>query len=327
MKRSMLIAAAVLVAACGRERADEFRRGFPKANEVNLEVPARAGQALSGASQRQDALEGDRASFYVFTRVVTATVNSGTAAILGLVKAITDNPPTSITGNVATWGPHTDPLSPNTFKFTVMKTKANDYSYTLEAKGKNDPNTAYVVILSGTHVVATDANGQPMEKFGSGTFLIDWNEAQKLPEHDANVGSAEFVYSRPAPLSQVEIDVVFSKVKDHETGQLVDALYKYVATPGSGGSFDFGMVKNLDSDPAKSAVESATIHSRWLESGAGRSDVRAKGGDIPGVATLNECWDSDFNSRYLAASFAPNAGWGSQSACAFPNADYSNLPL
>lgn len=327
MKRHLLFAATLLAAGCGPDRALEFRRGFPKSADVKIEVPAKSGQALEGVSQRQDALEGDRSGLYLITRGVTVVVNGGAGLVLGLVKAITDHPPTSISGNQAVWGPHTDPLSPNTHRFTVTKNKANDYSYTLEAKGKSEPNGSFRVILSGTHLVATDAAGQPMEGFGSGTFLIDWNEGQKLPEHGPEVGTAEFTYSRSSPGAKVEINVTFTQVKDGETGQLVDALYRYAATPGQGGSFDFGVIKNLDNEPAKSKLEKATIHSRWLETGAGRSDVKATGGDITGQGTISDCWDSSFASRYLNLSFAPQANYGGESACAFSPAEYSTLPL
>src|SRR5262245_20617043 len=121
MKRIVALIASVLTAACGVDRADQFRRGVPQANDVKINVPGTAGQALSGTAQRRDALEGQRADFYVLTRVVTLVINGGTVAVLGLVKAITDHPPTTLNANTAVWGPHTEALSPNTYKFTVTK--------------------------------------------------------------------------------------------------------------------------------------------------------------------------------------------------------------
>ena len=41
------------------------------------------------------------------------------------------------------------------------------------------------VILSGSHVITG-------KDLGSGTFLLDWNQIATLPEHDDNVGTAEY---------------------------------------------------------------------------------------------------------------------------------------
>lgn len=324
MKRIVVLALPAILIACGKDGADPFRQAIPKAEAVALHVPAREGQALSGTAQRQDALEGERSGFYALTRAVTLTVNAGTVAVLGLVKGITDHRPTSLQGDVAVWGPHTDPLSPNTYRLTVTRNRDHDYSYVLDAKGKNEPDTAFRAILSGSHLVATDASGEELEGFGNGTFLIDWDQMQSLPEHDDHVGAATFVYTRLSASSNVQIDVAFRQVKDRETGQRVDADYRYVATPSAGGSFDFKIIKNLDAQPA---LETMTIRSRWEQTGAGRSDVKAKGGDLPGEATASECWDENFDSRFLSLSYAPSQNYGSEAACAFSPAEYSTLSL
>jgi len=76
------------------------------------------------------------------------------------------------------------------------------------------------------------------------------------------------------------------------------------------------------------AKETLTIKSRWLESGAGRSDVELTGGDLgEESATANECWDTSFASRYLRASYAlPQVRYGIEASdCAFTTADYSSL--
>jgi hypothetical protein len=74
-------------------------------------------------------------------------------------------------------------------------------------------------------------------------------------------------------------------------------------------------------------VEHLTIKSRWTAAGAGRSDVKATGGDLVADATANECWDTNFLSQYLFANWAPMHGHGTeaQDCAAFPTADYSSL--
>src|SRR5947199_312489 len=70
----------------------------------------------------------------------------------------------------------------------VTKASDGNFKYELDGKGKNDPDSSYVAVLSGTHKVTG-------VELGSGTMLIDWNAMQKLPEHDATVGSAAVTYA------------------------------------------------------------------------------------------------------------------------------------
>lgn len=319
MKRALWAAAiAVVGTACGVDQAQAFRDGFPKADEVTMKAPGGTkGQPLAGASTRRDGLEGDASLFHAFTRGVTVLVNGGAVLTLGLVEEITEYPPTTLTQDQAVWGPHTNALSPNTWRFTVTRTAPNEYSYALEGKPKTAADSAYRVVLSGSHV-------HTGYKLGTGAFLLDFDAAQTLPEHGPEVGRVQYEYARPAAGATIVVDANFDDVRDADTGALVDAAYRYREVPANGGALEFQLNKNVvTSGPA---LEVVTVKSRWLETGAGRSDARVSGGDVPGQsATIAECWDSNFLSRYAAASFNPAAGWGTEAACAFATAEYSTL--
>ncbi|MBX5483762.1 MAG: hypothetical protein IRZ16_18210 [Myxococcaceae bacterium] len=328
MKRLSLLAACAVFLACGPGANINFKNGFPRAETVKLEFPSKGASALtSNTGTNKDALKGDHSSFYDITRGVTLGVNTGVGFVLGLVKTIADHHPTSTTADTAVWGPYTEDLSPNTWKFTVTAV-GQDYNYKLEGKPKTAGDSAYVTVLSGTHTPALDQNGNAIEGFGAGTFTLDWDAAKTLPEHDNNVGKAVVQYSRPDATSDVTITVGFNQVRDDATGNLVDANYTYAKHPGQGGSFEFSTNKNLD-EAHSALIEHLTIKSRWNPDGAGRADVKATGGDLTSEATANECWDSNFNSQYMAASWAPNVpelNYGDEATdCAFPTAEYSNL--
>lgn len=317
MKKLMMAAVAVAglaVTGCGVDKGEPFRQGFPRGETVKLNLPENKA-ALTGEGQRRDGLEGQTAEFYKLTRGVTVTVNGAGAAVLNLVEKIVEYPPTSVNQNVAVWGPHTDALSPNTFKFTVTKVAENQFEYVLEAKGKTEADSAFRVILSGSHVSTGD-------KLGSGTFLVDWDRAQTLPEHDKNVGTASYTYSKQVAGAEVSVDALFQKVRDEETNTLVDVNYKYREVPANGGSFEFRMNKNWVTGPG---IEVLTVKSRWKQSGAGRSDARATGGDLSAPATASECWDQGFASRFLTASWLNGAAgtYGAETVCAFPTAEYA----
>jgi hypothetical protein len=84
----------------------------------------------------------------------------------------------------------------------------------------------------------------------------------------------------------VRTTVAFKQVMDADTEMRIDALYDYSATPGLGGDFEFTSTKN--SIPTTAALETSSVRSRWLESGAGRADIQIVGGDLGGAqATVN----------------------------------------
>lgn len=322
MKRIyLLFALPFAITACGGSNLDAIKAGLPTSDTVQLSVPASPGQHLENLGQQQQALRGTPSFFYGVTRVVTVVVNLGTGLVLGLVKAITDNPPTSFDGHVAVWGPYTDPLSPTTWRLTATDNGHHQYSYSLEGKAKQDPDSAYKVILSGVHVAATDSSGHPIRGFGSGNFLIDWDKARTLPQSDPHsMGTGAFSYSRLSPSAQVEIDVTFTQVYDDTTQQPVNALYKYVQAPGADGMFQFSTYRPIRS----SSVERIAIESRWKATGAGRSDVIVAPGAPP--ATINECWDQFFNSQFLRVSYDNSQNYGNEATdCAFVPAEYPSL--
>jgi hypothetical protein len=247
-------------------------------------------------------------------------------SVLALVRVITAYPPTSVDTDVAVWGPHTQPLSPNTWRLTVHRLAPGQFQYDFEAKPKTADDTGYLKILSGHHNVADTSaprrTGLPA--YGSGDFVIDWDAQQMLPEHDDNVGSASFVYSRPSATEDATISVDFHQVKDDETGMRVDATYDYVEHPGNGGNFQFTMVK--DAIPTTPALETLSVRSRWQETGAGRSDVKMQGGDLASEATANECWDANFASTFMTNSYGDTAkDWGAEADCVFTPAEYATL--
>lgn len=329
-KSLMLCAASLLFAGCDPVAGDEadFRDGLPKKQMVAVKEPGgTTGQGL--ASGEVSAFEqGKTSDFYKLTRGATVSVNGATAFALNLVEQVTKNTPTSINGDVAVWGPYTDALSPTTWKLSMTKNAENTYSYKLEGKAKTAADTEFKVILSGTHNIAVDAQGNRLHDFGSGNMTFDWDAAQALPEHGDDIGTADIRYSRLTADAVATVEADFHNVKDDERpGTKVNANYSYKETPGAGGEFDFALNKNIDTDPGRTLIEHLTVKSRWVASGAGRSDVKLTGGDLlTGEATVNECWDSNFASQFLSISYAPTFSYGLIGACGgFNTAVYSTL--
>ncbi|HYI01486.1 hypothetical protein [Hyalangium sp.] len=327
-RKSLMLCASLLFVGCGDAAENEFRDGLPSKEMVAVKDPGGStGQKLETDSVRGSAL-GVTSDFYKLTRGASVSINGGTAAVLNLVEEITEFPPTTLEGDVAVWGPHTDALSPTTWKLTVTKTADNTYSYKLEGKAKTAADSEFQAILSGSHTISLDEQGNRLRNYGNGTLKIDWDAAQKMPEHGNEVGTADIRYSRINAQSAASVEADFRNVNDEERpGTRVNADYRYKETPGAGGEFDLALDKNFDDDSTRNKIEHLTVKTRWAQTGAGRADVKITGGDFSiAAATASECWDSTFASQYLEASWVVGPIYGNASACGgFSSALYSSL--
>jgi hypothetical protein len=321
------------VTGCGAVDSNEFAGATPTQDTVALTVPgggASASTTTTASGVVQSALLGQQADSYTLTRTVTAAVNGGTAAVLILIDTIVQFPPTTVSGDTAVWGPHSEPLDKNAWRLTVTRVAPEVFNWVFDGKPKTADDTAFVTIASGAHTRALDGAGHPMHGFGSGTFTLDWDAAQTLPDHDNNVGVATFTYSRLDPTATVTIDVAFNGVQDQTTKEIFNAVYQFSATPGAGGELRYGSLQDLypDPHPSGTADEHLSVHSRWLESGAGRTDYQMWGGDLPASVspvTVSECWDTTFASVYKNVSVDPTQDWGAESSCAIAPADFITL--
>ncbi|HET6150622.1 MAG TPA: hypothetical protein VFH68_23990, partial [Polyangia bacterium] len=265
---------------------------------------------------------------YQTTRNVTVVINGGTLAVLTLVHTIVEFPPTSVSNDSAVWGPHSEPLSRNAWRLTVTRVAPHSFDYVLAAKPKLADDSAFIGILSGHHNTVNGPHGRAIEGLGDGTFTVDWDAAQTLPEHDKIVGKADFTYARASFTDTATIGVAFTGIKDESNAEIYNANYLYAATPGAGGDFHYAAHRDAlpGPGPTGTAQELFTMHSRWLETGAGRADVQVSGGDSPVPSPIvNECWDAAFSSTFKNTSYDPAQTWGQESTCVFTSASYSSL--
>jgi hypothetical protein len=314
-----LATVALALSACGVDQASNFKEGFPRQSTVAMTPPGSAStaQPLTASPGRQHlGLLGETAMFYRFTHDVTDLVNGGGAAVLTLLEHVVENPPTTATADSAVWGPFTDALSANTWRLTVTRVAGEQYRYALDGRGKTQTDADFRTVLSGTHLSTGHA-------LGTGQFVLDWNVEATLPQHGDNAGRAQYTYSRTAADVPTTVDASFTQVRDSDSGQLVDATYLYASTPGQGGTLDFQMIKDVLGGPA---LEQFTVRSRWQQTGAGRADVHLTQGDVgPTPASLSECWDANFASQFVTATFDPTQAWGTEAACVFAAAEYARI--
>ena len=295
---------------CGRVDDSEFAASVPTRDTVALVVPAPSASAATARTSgnvtvRTAALQGQVAKDYQLTAAVVTVVNGATGAILDLIKSVTLYPPTSVSGDTAVWGPFTDPLSANTYRLTVTRTAPHVFDWKLDGRAKTASDDTFVTVLFGEHTRALDAAGNPLEGFGSGTFTLNWDNADMLLRSTtATSGRWRSRIHAPArPRRSPTTLITFTNVLDScdpttcsTHGQIFDAIYMYTSTPGAGGDLQYGANENFVATTA--ALETLSLHSRWQGDGAGRTDIQLTGGDVSAVPqSASECWDSNFLSQ------------------------------
>lgn len=291
-----------------QSEADRFKEAVPKGDEVKTGVPGSSGsgQSSSKGIHLATATGSGTARYYEFTREITWGADVVTGAILGAVKLVTDEKPTTLESKKAVWGPWTgSALEPVTWRFTVEEVATDDFDYVLEGKPRNGSDSEYKVVLRGK------GYGKANSAYRTGNFSVD-NDAYKAldPAHGKDAGSAKVVYD----------------LKNLEKRNIKVAL----TLPASGGSADIdvqhdtggagtvNIVAHTDLDGSKSTkAEDITIFSRWNAGGAGRADITIQGGDVPQVVKGSECWSTSFGRVYYSDSVSSEPTVGDATACAF----------
>jgi len=304
----------------GGDYGSEFARGVPRQDTVLMKIPGATSGAVTIEAEKQAVL-GELSEWYLTTRAVSGVVNAGAIAVGTLVKLVILHPPTTVTQDQAIWGPYQGPLDPIEWKVTVTRIADHQYHYIFEGRAKNNPAAAFVTVLSGTHLPTVGPMGEEVEGFGSGSFTLDWNARATLPQPNPDeVGTANYDYSHLGVGQVVRINAKFRGVKDKDQpGKLVDADYVFEQQPQAEGSMTFEYVV-----PASlaSAGTIAKVHSRWLWSGAGRTDANAVASNVPLTFTVSECWDVNYLSQYKDTPLTPAQSYGDETACAFPTAEF-----
>jgi hypothetical protein len=307
MFKSLLAATATLsLVACVQhdDGSPNIDKSLPTSDQVSIKLPE-SNAAARGDSQAL----GQLSAYYVITLGVTTTFNGSTAWVLTLIHAIVQNPPTTVKDNVYTWGPGSQALDPADYKLVVTANADGTFSYQLSGKSKTQANAQFEVLIDGM------ADPRPGEAKGSGQFLVDFDAGKRvnpITSGDAR-GSVDVHYDLAK--AHLDLTIMSTDAQGHPTS----ADYAYNAAKDGGGDMTF----DVNGDVGGTALlETLTLRSRWLGTGAGRTDARITGGDLGSVqVTASECWSTSFGRVYYQDSnnFSPTEG--AASSCAFTTQD------
>ncbi len=325
---AMFAAAALCLplVACGGLR-DEMLAGLPSQEDVSIDVPAAEGQALS---------LGETSEFYEITYNVSRTINGGLLGVFDLIEHIVAYPATVSEENRRVWGP-SEPrgLERNSFRFTAERVEEGHFLYSLDARPKDaTSDDDWQVVFDGEAFAVEGTKGH-------GTLNLYFDTMHEL-NGDPLVGTAIVLYDTTLADGRREVDVSFDNFANtNNNDEPTIATYHYGENGDDSGDFEFSFNGDLhanDPEP-KPLIETFTINSRWIGTGAGRSDVVISGGEVPGdletylpesdatSVKATECWDDNFGLSY--ADTAPEELrdavrplTGDASACPFAEADY-----
>ncbi|MEO7733594.1 MAG: hypothetical protein ABIY55_21705 [Kofleriaceae bacterium] len=300
MLKSFLAASCfVSLVACVKqdEAPSGIERALPTSEQVSIKLPEQHTRAI-----------GQLANWYVATHDITRTFNGGTGWVLVLLHTIVKFPVTTVSGDTYTWGPWSEPLDPAEYKLDVHANGDGTYSYQLSGRSKTTANATFEVVIDGT------ADPRKGDLQGNGNFLLDFDASRRvnpLDNSDAK-GTLDVRYD----LSARHLDLTIMSTDIFGQPALADYAYNESDT---GGDMTLGFSSNVGGGPA---LESATLHSRWLDSGAGRADGLIGGGDLGALqATASECWDGGFKRVFYTDSVTFSATEGLETSCAFATAD------
>ena len=310
LMKSLLAATCVASLSTGciaKEQAapSEIAKAIPTSDQVAINLPEAAARIAEGKTV------GQVATYYELTRGVTDTFNGGSAWVLILIHTIVQFPVTSVSGDTYTWGPWSgSALDPADYRLDVTANTDGSYDYVFAGHAKSDTTATFLPLITG-HASATPVNG-----LGSGMFLLDFDNARTVDPIDNanNKGQIDASYDLAAMTLNLTI------MTTDANGNPASGQYAYQQAANGGGDMTFSVQASLDGNAA--AQEDVVVRSRWLSTGAGRSDARISGGDLGSAqAIASECWDTSFLEVYYTDNVNYQATVGNAAQCAFSDVD------
>src|SRR5438552_11123659 len=150
--RKILVGVVTALFACGGSHSfqDQARDAMPSKDAVAMSSPQSAGSSIAkdnGDTVEQDSTAGQHSPFFDLTVGVASTFNLGTAAMLGIIEAVVNTPPSSCANDSCTWGPGHGPFDYNDYKLVVAKS-GDGFDWQLSGQSLTHP-AGFIVFLSG----------------------------------------------------------------------------------------------------------------------------------------------------------------------------------
>ena len=287
------------VASCGNYSNEDllYMSAVPSSSQLAVVLPA-AATAVMQAELAQDTHNG------------ISNVNTLLDDVLGLIDTVRAYEPTGRTSDSRTWGPFDDSNHPGWRWELVVTLQANGttFDYHLDVENTQAAAPVWVEFLTGTF----DLAGGVRQGTGAVTanFAALANAAFPLDDSSKPLTTLTLSYQNyQTPGSPVSVTLQINRTPDANGVTSAKFMYK-ILTDGSG-EIAFTLVGNVVPGPA---LETLTLNSGWLPTGAGMATLVVASGDGAGL-TQTECWDATFATTYNDKPWSASEDFGDASMC------------
>jgi len=325
-----------------------FLEAFPSQDTLIITTTDPSFQT-SGLKTLRQPLVGERADLHDLSFYVAWQVNDQAYHVFSVIWFITRFQPSQavledgvigqgddqiIYDARAVWGPFRDDEGKN-LEFILHVFRCIDpddgrRTFVWYAAGRplGGGEDAWVIFLAGGAKPLATANGTVNRM---GIVEVDMEAVRSLDPTEDDVGNATYAFVEN--IDSYAVAAVGEGVWSDNTHTAVsDVTYFYGRSSEGYTVLEFDT--NVDvANVAGEALESLHVTTGWLDSGDGRSDAQAIGGDLPpGGASLTECWGVNLKQTYF--NFVTDGNQiedGSIEACfsadpiAVPEVDYAEI--
>ncbi len=249
--------------------------------------------------------EENLAAWYVFTLVMSRSVNFHVFGFVDLFNLISSYPPTARMTDKRYWGPWPSSQTPSTdWRFIMERDRFNDlFGFSLQSNSTANRHTdnypsSWVDCVSG-RIRASEQGSRR----GVGSFVLDLeacSRAEKTGEKGiANIGF-DCLPDAENPMGKTFLTIRFidfvsrDMLQERPNPKPLNALYVYEERSDFSGMFKFDVWTDLhaDENPNLDAEEHVELFTQWSSTKAGRADIRISGGDLgSAVILVAECFD------------------------------------
>lgn len=297
MSKSMMLGAALVLAACGKDAAvddQEYAEATPDLSGTALEINGQAageeGAALiaEGFGVNQGELNGAGPEFLENARVQVKALNTALKdAITPIVELVNAGGAEAQPGDVLVYGP-TDRANA-TYKFTIKKVTAQRFVWKLEARtlGSTD-GAAYKVVAAGGLTKGVLAHR------GRGTIAINLDNLKAVAPATTGQGKLMASFAHTAGNDKTlsyRLNGFTPNPANH--APVTGAFVGHRRMPSGISRVRVFGLYNLK-NTATAAKENVFASIRWIPGTGGRADISAAGGDIAADKYFigSACWDA-----------------------------------
>lgn len=296
MSKSMMLGAALVLAACGKDAVDdmEYAEATPDlsgtALEINSQAAGEEGAALiaEGFGVNKGELNGTGPEFLENARLQIKALNGALKdAITPIVELVNAGGAEAEPGDVLVYGP-TDRANA-TYKFTIKKVTARRFVWKLEARtlGSTD-DAAYKVVAAGGLTKGELAHR------GRGTIAINLDNLKAVAPATTGQGKLMASFAHTVGNDKTLAYRLAGFTPNPATHEPVSGAFVGHRRLPSGATRVRVFGKYNLKSTATTAKENVIASIRWVPGTGGRADVYAAGGDIAADKFFigSACWDA-----------------------------------